>query len=277
MVVGLMLLYGRKRQLYRLHSNCCQLYIFYSGFIYFFYIRLFIERKKRFAEEKLNMQQAFSQMLLQSQIETQEETISQLGKELHDNVGQLLSSTKMLLGITERAMEQPPETLLTAEETISKAITELRSLSKSLSKEWLQQFNLIENLQAEIIRLNSSKIITIHFTPPETLAIHKDQQIILFRILQESIQNTVKHANAANIFIDFTIKEDTLQVTFKDDGKGFDINTKANGIGILNIKHRIKLLNGSIEWLSSSSNGTIIHIGLPLNKPSNEEGNHRIS
>ncbi|MBA4196525.1 MAG: hypothetical protein C0459_03120 [Chitinophaga sp.] len=243
----------------------------------FFYIRLFIERKKRFAEEKINMQQAFSQMLLQSQIETQEETIAQLGKELHDNVGQLLSSTKMLLGITERAIDNPPETLLTAEETISKAINELRNLSKSLSKEWLQQFDLIENLQAEIIRLNSSKIINIHFSHPEKLVIDKDRQMILFRILQESIQNTLKHADAKNIFIDFLFTKNSLQIVFKDDGKGFDTAAKANGIGIMNIKHRIKLLNGSIEWLSSSTNGTIINIGLPLNKPSNEEGNHRIS
>src|SRR6266513_5304855 len=116
-----------------------------AGFLFFFFLK-YRYRKNEYIKEREIMKQTFEQTLLQSQIEVQEATFSILAKELHDNVGQLLSSSKMLLGITQRNFSNAPETLTIAEETLGKAITELRSLSKSIDKEWLEQFDLIDNL-----------------------------------------------------------------------------------------------------------------------------------
>jgi signal transduction histidine kinase len=173
--------------------------LIFLGMIFLFLIVYYKGKKRKVQLEKEQMQQSFSQQLLQSQIETQEETMSILGKELHDNVGQLLSSTKMLIGITERSLDNPPATLLTANETLSKAIHELRSLSKSLNKEWLEQFNFIENIKAEATRINSSGMVTCSSAILTALPLKADEQLILFRIVQEAIQNALKHAKASHI------------------------------------------------------------------------------
>lgn len=220
------------------------------------------KKQSQHKQQVMLMQQAFTQQLLQSQIETQEETMGLLGKELHDNIGQLLSSTKMLIGVTERSLHNPPDTLLIAEDTLSKAINELRLLTKSLSKEWLQQFNFIENLTAEANRINASKKTTIAFTHPHKLPLEADKQIILFRIVQEAIQNAIKHAKAYFINISIVQKTALLELTINDNGQGFDFATVKKGLGITNIEYRIHLLGGTVHW-DSNFNGTTIYIQLP--------------
>ena len=126
-------------------------FILLAGFLFFFFLK-YRYRSNEYIKEREIMKKTFEETLLLSQIEVQEATLSILSKELHDNVGQLLSSSKMLLGITHRNMTDTPETLTIAEETLGKAINELRSLSKSIDKEWLEQFSLIDNLTTEIKR-----------------------------------------------------------------------------------------------------------------------------
>ena len=191
------------------------------SFLLFFFLKYRV-RSNKFIKERETMKKAFEQTLLQSQVEVQEATFSVLAKELHDNVGQLLSSSKMLMGITQRNLNSIPETLTIAEETLGKAIQELRSLSKSLDKQYLQQFDLIDNLSAEIKRINTSLILEIHFSHPGKLPLTSEEQIILFRIIQEALQNTIKHAEAKNIDIDMTSQQQNIIVNIADDGKGFE-------------------------------------------------------
>ena len=124
------------------------------------------KRDTRYLMERKNMEEEFSKQLLRSQIEVQEATFADLGKELHDNIGQLLSSTKMFLGTAQRGTDNGPQMLGMAEDSLTKAITELRSLTKSLDREWLQQFNFIENLTTEVNRINAAKVFVINFSHP---------------------------------------------------------------------------------------------------------------
>lgn len=231
------------------------------SFLLFFFLK-YRERSNRYITERETMKKAFEQTLLQSQVEVQEETFSALAKELHDNVGQLLSSSKMLMGITQRNMVNIPETLKIAEETLGKAITELRSLSKSLDKQWLEQFDLIDNLSTEIRRINSGLILQIHFSNMGKLLLPPQEQIILFRIIQEALQNAIKHAEAKNIFIEIETKEENIIVTINDDGKGFEL-ISSDGLGIRNMKDRTKLLGGNISW-NKPGKGSLITIKLPV-------------
>lgn len=228
-------------------------------FLLFFFIKY---RARRNAQIKENdeMKKNFEEALLKSQVEVQEATYSILAKELHDNVGQLLSSSKMLLGIAQRKLSSPPETLTIAEVTLAKAIVELRSLSKSLDKEWLEQFELIENLQTEINRINSSGVLKIEFNHQNKLPFNSEKQIILFRIIQEALQNIIKHAEAKNIFIGMNLNNEMLQISITDDGKGIDAEPES-GLGIRNMKHRAKLLGGSITW-NKPANGSCVIIDL---------------
>lgn len=229
------------------------------------YVRMYNERKRKHQEEKKTMTGEFEKQLMQSQLETREETFYQLGEELHDNIGQLLNSTKLLIGVSQRTIPNPPDTLITANETLGKAIQELRSLSKSLNKEWLEQFNFIENLEAEVARINSARSLQLHLSHPGSLHLQADKQIILFRIVQEILQNAMKHARAKNINI--TVKESgtSLTITIKDDGSGFKETASAKGVGLLNIKHRTHLLDGTVQWQSFIGSGTAVIIQIPVN------------
>ena len=224
---------------------------------------LFIKKKTLLQKKNEQIRRDYENQLLQSQIEVQESTFSALGKELHDNIGQLLSTAKMLLGITERNLSNPPDTLITANETVGQAISEIRSLSKSLNKEWLEQFDLIDNLVMEVNRINSADDIKIYLAYQDKINLEPDKQIILFRIIQEAIQNTLKHAYARNIYIRIDVQDGVLLTTVKDDGTGFQIPPVSNGVGMVNMKQRIKLLGGIINWDSSSS-GSTVTIQLPL-------------
>lgn len=216
-------------------------------------------------KEKKAMQEIYAQELLQSKLETQEQTFQQIGKELHDNVGQLLSTSRMLIGLTERELQTPPDTLLTANATLGQAINEIRSLAKSLDKEWLERFSFSENIQAMIERINATKTIEVEHMQSVELALPADEQIILFRIVQEAIQNAVKHALPTHMRIAVEQEENNYLIIVSDDGKGFDINAVAKSMGLVNMQHRVQLLQGTIQFNSIKNKGTTVAIRLPVN------------
>lgn len=237
--------------------------LLFLGFLFIIMLVYYRNKRQQTTREKEMMQQAFNNQLLQSQIETQEETFSALGKELHDNIGQLLNSTKLLIGVSQRTLVQYPDTLSIADDTLGKAIQELRSLSKSLNKEWLQQFNFMENLATEVKRINAADILQVHLLAQAAIPCTNDEQLILFRIVQEALQNAIKHAHASNIHI--TLSDDAAFFTIRiaDDGSGFIENEKGVGVGVLNMQQRIQLLGGRIAW-QSNNKGTTVSIYLPI-------------
>jgi signal transduction histidine kinase len=212
------------------------------------------------------MKEDYDKQLMWSQIEMQEEAFAHLGQELHDDIGQLLSSTKLLINVTQRNMSEVPMTLCTAEETLSTAIHHLRALSKSFSRQWLDQFSLIDNLKVEVDRINASRAIQVKFTYelPE-LPLQAEPQIILFRIIQEAIQNCIRHARPQIIDISIRLAEKKLILIIADDGAGFDKEGMSSiGMGIRNMQHRTNLLGGEIRWEVTTAGGTAVLITLPL-------------
>lgn len=227
-------------------------------------ILLFKERRKQYLKEVLLLKQSYEQALLQSQIEVQESTYQHIAKELHDNIGQLLSTTKMLMGITEINMANVPDTLSTANATLSKAILELRMLSRSMDKEWLEQFNFLENLQTEVNRINSGGAIEAEAYCNEEINMDPKAQIILFRIVQEAIQNALRHANPTMIKV---LIHSTKELQVKVINNGKPLPEKFDGMGIRNMQHRVKFFGGNILW-ESHIKETVVTISIPLNSQS---------
>jgi signal transduction histidine kinase len=229
---------------------------------------LFISHKRHntYLQEKVFLEIQFRQEIFKTQLETHEATLHQISEELHDNIGQLLSSTKMLLGITEMNLDNTPDTLKTAEATLSKAIRDLRALSKSLNKEWLHQFNITDNLKAEVERINISRTIHAEYTTSTAyLPLQAEAQVMLFRIVQEALQNIIKHAHAQNIAIKTAFNDDHILATVEDDGIGIQQDDKSlSGVGIMNMQHRTKLLGGTIVWNRLPEKGTQVLITLPV-------------
>jgi signal transduction histidine kinase len=227
------------------------------------------KRKKDYQREKQLMQSQFKQELLQSQLETQEHSFNQISLELHDNIGQLLSSTKLLLGIATMEMQTLPDTLKTAEQTLAKAIVDLRALSKSLNSEWLHRFNLVENLAAEKDRINAARNIEVQLiSEHEKLPLEPGAQVMLFRVVQEALQNSIKHSFANHIIIQIKQISNYFELCIKDDGSGFDIESaKKESLGLRNMEYRTQLLGGTIEWKPNRERGTLIVIKLPIKEP----------
>jgi signal transduction histidine kinase len=235
------------------------------------YVVYFKRRKTSLIAEQVELKKELEQQLLKSQIEVQEHTFQQIGRELHDNVGQLLSTSRMLLGLTEMNLANPPDTLKTANATLAQAIQELRSLSKSLDQDWLQQFSFTDNLKTEITRINATDIVKAEFDHSGSVQLSANEQILLFRIVQEAIQNAIKHAEPKHISISVKQDQSNLYITIKDDGRGFTSGAQPNGLGIANMKHRTTLLGGNITWHSQPGNGTKVGITLPVKDDQHEK------
>ncbi len=225
-------------------------------------------KKKKILQEKIALEIHFKQELLQSQLETQEYAFNQISQELHDNIGQLLSSTKLLLNIGLMELPTAPDAIKTAEQTVAKAIQDLRSLSKSLNREWLDQFNLIENVDAEKERINASRNIEVTLgTVYKKLPLKSESQVMLFRVVQEALQNSIRHASPKHISIQIKNTDHHFELTIQDDGKGFDIQSaKKESLGLRNMEHRVQLLGGAITWQSETDKGTLITIKIPVNE-----------
>jgi signal transduction histidine kinase len=234
-----------------------------SGFVLF--IIRYKMRQGLHSQEKKKMAEEFSKQLMQSQIEVQEETMSMLGKELHDNICQQMSSTKLMAAYALRRPGEATRTLEEIEGHLANTINDIRQLTKSLDKEWLEQFNLVANLETEINRINASHLLNILLKAPEKLPLEADKQLMLFRIIQEALQNTVRHSGASEINIQFSTRNEMIDMSISDNGRGFATGNVTSGLGMRNMKHRTGLLKGSINW-TSSEEGSSVHISIPINE-----------
>ena len=246
-------------------------FLILTGIVIF--IILFYQRHKfRHQRQLADIQNNYEHQLLTTRMEMQEQTLQLFGQEVHDNIGQLLSTTKMFMRLAEQALPEMPPPLKTADETLSKAIRELRAISKSFNSEWLNQFDVQENLQLETDRINASGSICMVFRHSNaTIPLASDAQIMVFRVVQEAIQNSIKHANANLIEIDLEVEDATVNIKVRDNGIGFTENCESkSGVGQMNMRHRVELLGGTISWVSESGKGTRVNISIPYQTKSQE-------
>lgn len=220
-------------------------------------------RVARDRDERMLMTKQFEQELLQSKLETQEETFRHIAKELHDNVGQLLSTTKMLISVTEINLTPAPDTLVTANATLGDAIQELRLLSRSLDQEWLEQFSFLDNLGSEVARINAGKTIQANVECNVPVPLRAEEQIMLFRIVQEAVHNAVRHASPTRIDVLVTGRMNALVVQVVNDGKR--LPATFSGMGTNNMRHRAGLLGGTVEWKPLEAS-TVVEISLPIKR-----------
>lgn len=230
-------------------------------FIILFYQKQRFRHQRQLAE----IQNNYEHQLLTTRLEMQEQTLQLFGQELHDNIGQLLSTAKMFMRLGLLAIPEIPPSLKTADETLEKAIRELRAISKSFNSEWLNQFDVQENLQLETDRINASGTICMVFTHSNaTIPLPSGAQIMIFRVVQEAIQNSIKHAHADKIEINLEVLDNTVNIDVIDNGVGFvETEELKHGVGRLNMRHRVELLNGTIDWTSEKGKGTRVSISIP--------------
>ena len=230
-------------------------------------IQYSVERKRRIeqlAKEKIRRQKLITEITLQ----VQEKEKNELSRELHDNVTQLLATVKMYLGIVRSGNAESAEDLLSkSHEYVVSAIEELRKLSHSLVTPTLEGKNLSNVLQNLVDDINSFNNLHIELDIDERInEVLKDKgkELMLYRILQEQVNNILKYARASKVTISLSIDNGILHFVISDNGVGFDTNKEFGGIGLKNIRSRVDFYNGTTQIISAPKNGCRIEVSVPV-------------
>ncbi|NVO03492.1 MAG: sensor histidine kinase [Bacteroidetes bacterium] len=197
-------------------------------------------------------------------IDSEERERTRIAKELHDGLGQLLSSAKLNISSLEDGIEKEDEYLLKNSLTIiDDAVKEVRSISHNLMPTALTNYGIIEAVNGLVSKINDSKQIQVNFNKENfTTNLEKETEIALYRIIQEVMNNMLKHSKAKEIEIHLSNIENSIELKIKDNGIGFDTREIRNskGIGWQNIYSRVSMINGKIMINSQIGKGTDVQI-----------------
>jgi signal transduction histidine kinase len=209
--------------------------------------------------------------LLQSQLEIQEQTFQNISREIHDNIGQKLTLAKLHLNTLNFTYPEKTELQVTdSVNMISEAINDLSDLSRSMSSENILNNGLIKALEFEVAQLKKAGIFQVNFsTTGNPVFLDANTELVLFRIVQEAINNIIKHAVADIIDIELHYNSLLLTIDICDNGKGFNAELNSGGTGLLNMKKRAQMLNGTLHINSFPDIHTRIKIEIPVNDESN--------
>lgn len=193
-----------------------------------------------------------------------------VSEELHDGIlGQMLGIRLILSGLNDKDDEASVEQRASLIEKLRELEEEIRTISHELSDASYQKFyNFIVSLDDLISTISESSGITCSFTYDENVDwddLEGDIKINAYRIVQESLQNCVKHAKCENAKINFSTEDHVLKLTITDDGVGFDINKGKRGIGLRNVVSRVKKVKGTLDINSKKGKGTTVTVSLPSN------------
>ncbi|MFW5657573.1 MAG: cache domain-containing protein [Bacteroidota bacterium] len=215
--------------------------------------------------------------LLTATIRAEENERARFAKELHDGVGPLLSTVKLYFQwLAEVNDESKKQTIISkGNENIQEAINALREISNNLSPHILNMFGFAKALQRFTEGLAETQGIVIDISNNLNLRLPKQVEVTLYRITTELINNTLKYASASSIrlIIDHKIKEEKLIIDYFDDGIGFDSTTQitsGKGLGLNNIRSRIKTLGGNLELTSEKNKGVHVSIYIDLTQINRE-------
>jgi signal transduction histidine kinase len=201
-------------------------------------------------------------------IDSEEKERIRVAKELHDGLGQLLSSAKLNMSSLEDGIQKEDEYLLKNSLTIiDDAVNEVRNISHNMMPTALMNYGIIEAITGLVNKINDSKQITIIFNNNNfSITLNKETEIALYRIIQEIINNMLKHSKATHIEIDLFNLINQIKLNITDNGIGFNVAEikDSKGIGWQNIYSRVSMLNGNIDIISSSEKGTEVEIDFKL-------------
>ena len=251
--------------------------VFVMIVISFLYNRNFQQKKKLLLTDALLQQQRITELEKEKQLSAaqgvlqgQVEERTRLAKDLHDGLGGILSSAKYSFSNMKDIMIITPENAVAFERSmgmLDKSISELRRVAHNMMPEALVKFGLdtaLIDFCNSIVQNGVIQLTYQSFDMDET-SISKTTAATVYRIIQELVNNILKHANATNALVQLVRKNTALSITVEDNGKGFDKNILQNndGIGYLNLQNRVTFLNGSMDIQTVTDKGTSVNIEIP--------------
>ncbi|HYH16672.1 MAG TPA: PAS domain S-box protein [Flavisolibacter sp.] len=223
------------------------------------------EKKK--LQTKLDLQLSRQQKRITAAvIQAQENERTQLGRELHDNVNQVLTTVKLFNEIIGESVTKHKDLVQRSAVYLQTCIDEIRRISKRLSIPPLSEVGLIELTRelVDSINLTNKLEVTYSLKGMHEIPISQELQLAIYRIMQEQLNNIIKHADATMVTIALAYENNQLRLAIKDNGKGFDPQARRSGIGITNIRSRAESLDGAFQLESAPGKGCLIKITFPL-------------
>lgn len=245
--------------------------LLFTLFAVFTILYIALQKKKQYHHhlEKQQMEHRFSTQLMQSRLEVQEQTLKNMSAEMHDNIAQMLGAVKLQLHMlaTGAADEEQRALANEAASTMRDAIRDVRSMSHVMNGTYVLRKGLRESIEKDLDRIVAAHRIKCNFTVsgPER-KLDEDRELMLFRIIQESVANAVRHGQPLHISVSLHYGPDSLRVLIEDNGKGFD-TTRVNpvsGVGMMNIEERARLLGGNVNISSQVNIGTSVQLDIPV-------------
>lgn len=225
--------------------------------------------EKREMEKKLLKQQLNKQKLVaQAVVDAQEKERSIIGKELHDNVNQILSTAKLYLEVAKSDDKERDNLIDMSTKSISDAINEIRAISRSLVPASIGDLGLVDSIQDLVDSIRLTRKLNVEFYHHDLIDsfLSEPLKLMLFRIAQEQVNNVIKHSQAKNMIIELSADSESVNISISDDGKGFDQEmVKQNkGLGLFNISSRAELFNGKVDIITAPNRGCTLNIHVPI-------------
>jgi len=248
------------------------IFLLTAGFITFFFYS-YQQRLAAHLKEKEELKILFQNEKLKAQLEMQEQTFLSISQEIHDNIGQILSLTRLNISTIKPDDYLGTQNKITAsKDLLDQAIEDLRDLSKRLNTQYVSQQNLSASLQFQLNLIQKSGYIATSLVVhgEENGNLDPEKKLIVFRIAQEALNNIIKHAQAKNIAVVLVYLPDKTIISIKDDGQGFEMPTQTDtpasdkGIGTYNMFYRARLIGAEFSLQSTPGEGTLAHLVLPV-------------
>lgn len=221
-----------------------------------------VRLEQKLEEEKLLKQKEITEAMIQ----VQEKERYEISTELHDNVNQQLTVAMMYIASAQQKHPEDAEVLKQSSGFILNAIEEIRKLSQNLVSPMIKHFGLSKAVEGLLDDISAVNTLQIELTADSFYEedIKYDFKLSLFRIVQEQMNNIIKHAKAKHVNIELSRDEQFIYLKVYDDGVGFDVNKQRRGIGLYNISSRSDLYNGTVKIQSAPGEGCKIDITFPL-------------
>lgn len=239
-----------------------------AGFIILFVVYY----QKKMIQEQLKRQQLeldFQQKMMEATLESEENERRRLAGDLHDSVGGMLSTIRV--GLTTIAKKLPdPQVMEQPKRMLDDTLTSVRRISLDLMPSTLEKFGLIPALREICERFQSTSLIPVRLMEQgETPSLNAKRELKIYRIVQELINNAIKHAQASAINVKVAAADTQLKIIVEDDGKGFDplakhsITQNGSGLGLYNMENRARLLGATLDIESQIEKGSKITLTVP--------------
>lgn len=226
-----------------------------------------ITEQKRLSQELIEQEVQKQRQITQATIDGQEKERLEIGKELHDNISQHLTTTRLYLEmVKDKAQGEVSEMITLSHKNLVSIINEIRSLSQSLVPPTLGDIGLVESIHDLCDSIKKANTIGIDF-----YCRHFDEQLLpenlklmLFRVTQEQVNNVIRHANATRLEIRLESDAEFITLSINDNGQGFDVQNYKKGLGFKNIANRVGLFNGKVDKESSPGSGCTLTVHVPV-------------